>query len=205
MSVPFIVERQAVGDGCTLVAADVVVVYVAGSACCRVVQFVGIATLVNLACSKRVLNCKPLCRGVYESYPSGCTLLVVALLSGVSVCKESSPVQIVCTNRKGCLFACFHINGAFGSVCLPTAVACREPCTLVNHRGEGIDVYYASGGVASVECTLRAAEHLNAHNVPQICIKPVFVEVWHVIYIHSHGRVVYPAAQASHINGRGHL
>ena len=155
MSVPFIVERQAIGDGCALVAADIVVVYIAYSACCRVVKPVCVASLVNLAGSKRVLNCKPLCRGVYESYPSGCTLLVVALLSGISVCKESSPVQVVCTNRKGGLFARFHINGAFGSVCLPAAVACRDPCTLVNHRGEGVDVYYATGGIASVKCTLR--------------------------------------------------
>ncbi len=74
----------------------------------------------------------------------------------------------------------------------------------VMHGPHGIYVHLTAHGVAAIESALRAADHLDALYVEEVGVVIVLIKDRHIVYIQSHNGLVHTAAEAAHIDARGH-
>ena len=105
-------------------------------------------------------------------------------------------------------------------VCHPVTcllvMRCRQLVTLVFYRSPQADVRalimervagkhakQAAHGIPSVQCGLRAAQHVHAFHVQQFNVVGTFVGISHVVYVQSYGRGVDARTDAADVSRRG--
>ena len=124
-----------------------------------------------------------------EASAGGLSFIYLLVVQG-GIAEETAFVVIEAAGGEGETLGYPVVMGQRGIVGIVRACTHAEVCPLIGERRFGVDLNQSPHCIAPVQCSLRAAQHVNAFDVGVVEVESGLVDVGDIVHIQADGGCV---------------